>query len=63
MKRQIKITTDPEEIKKHLAKLYDKIDLQILLHEAHINQKNSIVSKQEIDKLNKYNLDNNISGS
>lgn len=63
MKRQIKITTDPEEIKKHLAKLYDKIEMQILLYEAHINQKNSILSNQEIDKLNKYNFDNNISGS
>ncbi len=63
MKRQIKFTTDPEEIKKHLEKLYDKIDMQILLYEAHASQKNSILSKQEIGKLNKYNLDNNISGS
>ena len=63
MKREIRFTTDQEEIKKHLAKVYDKIDMQILLHEAHMNQKNSILSKQEIDKLNKYNLNNNISGS
>ena len=63
MKKKIRFTTDPEEIKKHLEKLYDKIDMQILLHQAHANQKNSILSKQEIDKLNKYNLNNNISGS
>ena len=31
MKRKIKFTTDPEEIKKHLEKLYDKIDFQIML--------------------------------
>ena len=48
MKREIKITTDPEEIKKHLEKLYDKIDFQIMLHEAAMAQKNNILSKKEM---------------
>ena len=57
MKREIKIITNLEDIKIHLEKLYDKIDFQILLHEANISQKNSILSKKETDKLSKYNFD------
>ena len=56
MKRHIKITTDPEEIKKHLEKLYAKIDIQIMLHEASINQTSTNLSKKETDKLSKHNF-------
>ena len=63
MKREIKITTDPEEIKKHLEKLYDKIDFQIMLHEATMAQKNNILSKKEIDKLSKHNFKHTTSAS
>ena len=63
MKREIKITTDPEEIKKHLEKLYDKIDFQIMLHEAAMAQKNNILSKKEIDKLSKHNFKHTTSAS
>ena len=63
MKREIKITTDPEEIKKHLEKLYDKIDFQIMLHEAAMAQKNIILSKKEIDKLSKHNFKHTTSAS
>ena len=63
MKREIKITTDPEEIKKHLEKLYVKIDFQIMLHEAAMAQKNNILSKKEIDKLSKHNFKHTTSAS
>lgn len=63
MKREIKITTDPEEIKKHLEKLYAKIDFQIMLHEASVAQKNNIFSKKEIDKLSRHNFKQTTSGS
>ena len=63
MKREIKFTTDPEEIKKHLEKLYDKIDFQIMLHEAVMAQKNNILSKKEIDKLSKHNFKHTTSAS
>ena len=63
MRRKIKITTDPEEIKKHLEKLYAKIDFQIMLHEASITQKNNILSKKEIDKLSKHNFKHTTSAS
>jgi hypothetical protein len=56
MEKRIKITSDPKEIQKHLEKLYNKIDLQLLLHEANISQKNNILSKEETAKLRKYNL-------
>lgn len=57
MKREVKIITHREDIKSHLEKLYDKIDFQVLLHEANISQENSILSKKETNKLRKYNLD------
>jgi hypothetical protein len=63
MERRIKFTSDPKEIQKHLRKLYDKIDLQILLHKAHISQKSKILSKEETDKLSKYNFDHTTSVS
>ena len=49
MERRIRIIKDPEEIKKHLEKLYAKIDFQIMLYEADINQKKNTLSKKEID--------------
>ena len=56
MERRIRIIKDPEEIKKHLEKLYAKIDFQIMLYEADINQKKNTLSKEEIEKLNKHNF-------
>ena len=63
MRKPIKITNDPEEIKRHLEKLYDKIDFHIMLHEAAMAQKNNILSKKEIDKLSKHNFKHTTSAS
>ena len=63
MKRIIKFTTNPEEIKKHLEKLSDKIDFQIMLNDADMTQKNNILSKKEIDKLSKHNFKHTTSAS
>ena len=56
MQRRIRITRDPEEIKKHLEKLYAKIDFQIMLYEADMTQKKDILSKEETEKLNKHDF-------
>jgi len=61
MKRRIKIISNPEEIQKRLAKLYNKIDMQILLSEADTAQKHFILPKQETIKLNKFNFKHTVS--
>ena len=63
MERRIRIIKDSEEIKKHLEKLYAKIDFHIMLHEAAMAQKNNILSKKEIDKLSKHNFKHTTSAS
>ena len=63
MKREIKITTDPEEIKKHLEKLYNKIDFRIMLHETPMTQKNNMLSKKEIGMLSNHNFKHTVSAS
>ena len=48
MERRIRITKDPEEIKKHLEKLYAKIDFQIMLYEADMNQKKIFSQRKKL---------------
>jgi hypothetical protein len=63
MSREIKIITDPEELKKHYKNLYNKIDFHSMLHVASIAQQINILSKQEVNKLSKHNFKHTTSAS
>jgi hypothetical protein len=63
-KKRITFTSYEGEIKKHLEKVYKKIELQIALHEAFLHGKREIefLKKDETDSR-KTNFKNNFSVS
>ena len=63
-KKYISFTTDINEIKTHIEKLFEKIDFQIQLHEAFINQQKEVqFSNKNHDLFETNDLENKFSAS
>ncbi len=63
-KKYFSFTTDIDEIKTHIEKLFEKIDFQIQLHEAFVNQQKEVhFSNKNHDLFETNDLENKFSAS